>query len=163
MQYFNGSLDNKVSGMARMHARRRGKASSHRPYATSQPEWVPLSREEIENKVMALAKEGRTSSMIGMIMRDQYGVPSVRLSTGKKMARFLADKGIKRAIPEDVIALMRRAVRISRSMRKKDFHAKHRLMLVESKIHRLVKYYKYRGVLPQDWKYSLQAASQLVE
>lgn len=149
--------------MARMHARRRGKASSHRPYATSQPEWVPLSREEIESKVMALAKEGRTPSMIGLIMRDQYGVPNVRLTTGKRMTRFLNEKGIKRAIPEDVMALMRRAVRISRSMYKKDFHAKHRLTLVESKIHRLVKYYKSKGVLPQDWKYSLEAASQLVD
>lgn len=149
--------------MARMHARRRGKASSHRPHATSQPQWVPLSKDEIENKVLTLAKEGRTPSMIGLIMRDQYGVPSVRLTTGKKMTRFLTDKGIKRAIPEDVMALMRRAVKISRSMHKKDFHSKYRLMLVESKIHRLIKYYKSRGVLPPDWKYSLEAASQLVE
>jgi small subunit ribosomal protein S15 len=34
---------------------------------------------------------------------------------------------------------------------------------VESKIHRLVKYYKSKGVLSQDWKYSLEAASQLVD
>ena len=149
--------------MARMHARRRGKASSHRPYATSQPEWVPMSKEEIENKVVALAKEGRTPSMIGLTMRDQYGVPNIRLTTGKKLGRFLTEKGIKRTIPEDLVALMRRAVRISRTMHKKDLHAKHRLMLVESKIHRLVKYYKSRKVLPQDWKYSLEAASQIVE
>jgi len=149
--------------MARMHARRRGKASSHRPDVTAQPRWVPLSREEIEEKVLSLAKEGYSSSMIGMIMRDQYGVPSIRLATGKKLTRLLSEKGVKRALPDDLMSLIKRAVRISRSMGKKDLHARYRLRLVESKIHRLILYYKSRGILPEDWKYSLEESAQLVE
>ncbi|HUL39867.1 MAG TPA: 30S ribosomal protein S15, partial [Methanomassiliicoccales archaeon] len=69
--------------MAKMHARRRGKSASAKPLVTENPEWVTMSKEEIEQMVVKLAKEGMTTSKIGLVLRDNYAVPSVRLATGK--------------------------------------------------------------------------------
>ena len=44
----------------------------------------------------------------------------------------------------------------------KDKDAKFRLILVESRIHRLARYYKTKGVLPPTWKYESSTASTLV-
>ncbi|MCD5409529.1 MAG: 30S ribosomal protein S15, partial [Methanocellales archaeon] len=44
----------------------------------------------------------------------------------------------------------------------KDLHNKRSLQITESKIRRLVKYYKKEGVLPEDWIYNLQTAEMLI-
>merc|ERR1712203_1282738 len=45
---------------------------------------------------------------------------------------------------------------------RKDKDAKFRLILVESRIHRLARYYKTKGVLPPTFKYESSTASTLV-
>lgn len=45
---------------------------------------------------------------------------------------------------------------------RKDKDAKFRLILIESRIHRLARYYKTVGVLPPTWKYESATASTLV-
>ena len=69
--------------MARMHIRRKGKSCSKHPLVTENPEWVPLSATEIEDLIVKMAKDGITSAKIGLNLRDQYGVPNVKLATGK--------------------------------------------------------------------------------
>ena len=44
-----------------------------------------------------------------------------------------------------------------------DTHNKVRLIRTESKIWRLTKYYKRRGVLPADWAYDPKTAALLVK
>ncbi|MEM0448915.1 MAG: 30S ribosomal protein S15 [Methanomassiliicoccales archaeon] len=151
--------------MAKMHARRRGKSASAKPLVTENPEWVTMSKEEIEKTVVKLAREGMTSSKIGMVLRDNYAVPSVRLATGKTMYEILQENGLKPEIPEDLMALMRRAINVNNHMleNKKDMANKRNLQLIESKIRRLVKYYKRKEVLPQSWEYSLKNAELLLE
>ncbi|MBM4249820.1 MAG: 30S ribosomal protein S15 [Euryarchaeota archaeon] len=151
--------------MARMHARRRGSSSSTRPLRTANPEWVPVDSAEVTKLVAKMAKEGLTSAQIGTRLRDQYGVPSVRLATGKSVLRLMKESGLKLDFPEDVRNLMKRAVRLSGHLsgRPRDLHNRRRLQLVESKIRRLVKYYHGTGALPEDWNYSLETAKLLVE
>nr|CAB3265749.1 40S ribosomal protein S13 [Phallusia mammillata] len=43
-----------------------------------------------------------------------------------------------------------------------DTDSKFRLILVESRIHRLARYYKSKAVLPPTWKYESSTASALV-
>ena len=43
-----------------------------------------------------------------------------------------------------------------------DKDSKFRLILIESRIHRLARYYKSKGVLPPTWKYESATASTLV-
>ncbi len=141
--------------MARMYSRRKGKSGSVRPSAPQKPAWVPIKAKEIEMLVVKLAKEGKRPSSIGTLLRDAYGVPSVRLTTKKRVHGILKEKSLLPEIPEDLMAMMRRSILIRKHMaeNKKDMTAKRGLQLTESKIYRLAKYYKRVGRLPADWKY----------
>ena len=151
--------------MGRIHARRRGKSGSKKPLRLEKPEWVEMSEEEIVNKVLELAKEGYSQAMIGTILRDQYGVPDVKLITGKSIGKILQENDMAPQIPEDLMFLMKRAVNIHNHLlnHPKDLGNKRGLQLVEAKIRRLVKYYKRVGKLPPDWHYSLKEAELLVK
>lgn len=151
--------------MARMHARRKGKSRSKRPPRTSPPSWIKMDPEAVEELVVKLAKQGYSPSMIGIILRDQYGIPSVKLVTGKKILRILKEHGLAPKIPEDLANLIRRAVRLRKHLEvhKKDLHSRRGLQLIESKIWRLVKYYKREGVLPPDWTYDPSKAELLLQ
>ncbi|HID72197.1 MAG TPA: 30S ribosomal protein S15 [Thermoplasmata archaeon] len=151
--------------MARMHARRKGKSRSHRPYITENPDWVPLTAQEIEEKVIELRKKNLSSALIGLRLRDQFGVPSVKLATGKSITQILKEHNMAPEIPEDLRALMRKAIRAYNHLQEnpKDLHNKRNLQLIESKIRRLVKYYQRINRLDPEWKYSIQNAKILVE
>ncbi len=146
--------------MARMHSRKRGRSASKRPPANVDLSWVPLSKEEVEELVVKLAKKGHKPSEIGMILRDEYGVPLVKRVTGDKITKILERHGLKPEIPEDLENLIKRAYKVRKHLEvhRKDLVAKRGLSLIEAKIHRLVKYYKRVGKLPKDWKYTPEIA-----
>lgn len=141
--------------MARIHARRRGKSGSKRVYRDAPPEWVDMSPEEVEKKVVELYNEGYEPSQIGMILRDRYGIPSVKQITGKKIQKILKEKGVEIKYPEDLKALIKKVLKLRRHLEvyRKDKHNRRGLQLIEAKIWRLSNYYKEKGVLPADWKY----------
>ncbi|CAJ0935793.1 unnamed protein product [Ranitomeya imitator] len=87
----------------------------------------------------------------GVILRDSHGVAQVRFVTGNKILRILKSKGLAPDLPEDLYHLIKKAVA--------DKDAKFRLILIESRIHRLARYYKTRRVLPPTWKYESATAS----
>jgi len=151
--------------MARMYSRRRGKAGSKKPIKKAIPLWVRYKPKEVEMLIVKLAKEGNTSSKIGAILRDTYGIPDARLLCKKKIYKIMEEKGIKQEIPEDLIALIKRAVSIRKHLEenKKDEVAHRGLTLTESKIKRLVKYYKKSGKLASEWKYEPERAEFFVE
>ncbi|MCC6028262.1 MAG: 30S ribosomal protein S15 [Archaeoglobi archaeon] len=141
--------------MARMHKSRRGKSGSKKVYRNSPPEWVEMSAEEVEKKIVELYNEGYEPSQIGMILRDRYGIPSIKQVTGKKLMDILIENGIKPKYPEDLKALIRKALKLRRHLEihKKDLHNRRGLQLIEAKIWRLSNYYKEKGYLPSDWSY----------
>ena len=57
------------------------------------PEWTEYSNEEIEELVLKLRKEGKSTSVIGVILRDQYGIPDVKTVTGDKITAILEKHG----------------------------------------------------------------------
>ncbi len=150
--------------MARMHTRRKGQSGSKRPSTLRAPEWFDKDAAWVEQKVIELAKAGNTPSMIGMILRDQYGIPLVRVITGKRIMDILRENNLERQVPEDLRNLIARAARIRRHLEenRKDFVSKRGLQLIESKIHRLSRYYRKKKVLPADWKYSPEQAAVLL-
>ncbi|MEM0349463.1 MAG: 30S ribosomal protein S15 [Candidatus Caldarchaeum sp.] len=139
--------------MARMHASKRGKSGSTRPLSKVPPPWLKLTPEEVESLVVKYAKEGMPPSMIGVVLRDQHGVPLVKTVTGKTVLQILEEHNLKPPIPEDLQNLMEkiRRMRIHLQKNKSDGHNIHRLQLVESKVRRLLKYYKSRGILPLEY------------
>ena len=150
--------------MARMHSRHKGKSGSTRPPRTENPEWVEMSSDEIEKKIIELARHGSSTAQIGMVLRDRYGVPSIHLATGKKTNKILHDAEIKTGIPEDIRNLIARAHNLRTHMveNKKDLHSRRGLTLIESKIRRLGKYYSRKGVLPTKWRYKPEEAAILL-
>lgn len=151
--------------MSRMHSSRKGTSGSKRPLLTENPKWVQQSAEEVKDLVAKMAGDGVSMAKIGLILRDQYGIPSVQLSTGKSVKQILDEKNIKFDLPEDLQALMKRAVSMGGHIKKnkKDLHNLRGRALMESKIRRLVKYYKREGIIPETWKYSLDTAALQVE
>jgi small subunit ribosomal protein S15 len=151
--------------MARMHARRKGRSGSIKPHHTSTPEWVPLKTNEIEEIVVKLAKEGLTTSAIGTRLRDQYGVPSIKQVTGKKITTILTENKIQFKLPEDLSNLLHKVYNLDAHMKNnpKDLHNKRAMKLLEEKIRRLVRYYKSIDVLPGDWKYNLASIKLILE
>lgn len=143
-----------------MHSRKKGKSGSKKPLRPTQQEWVNYSAQEIEEIIVKLANEGNSSSTIGRILRDQYGVPSVKDITKKKITAILKEKNLAPEIPEALQNLIKRTVNLRRHLERnnKDKHNRRGLQLMESKIHRLTKYYKREGYLPTTWRYEPEKA-----
>ncbi|MDI6643912.1 MAG: 30S ribosomal protein S15 [Methanobacteriaceae archaeon] len=132
---------------------------------TIKPEWIEYSNEEIEELILKLRKEGNSTSKIGIILRDQYGIPDVKLITGMKITKILENHGQKLEYPEDLMNLIRKAVNIRDHLDEnpKDLHTKRGLQIIESNIRRLVRYYTREGVLPEGWRYEPKKAALLVK
>ena len=141
--------------MARMHSRRKGKAGSKKPAKKAAPSWLRYKTKEIELLIVKLAKEGKTPSQIGTYLKDVYGIPDVSVIAKKGVTDILKEKKLLKEIPEDLMALMKKAVTLRKHLEenKKDRTALRGLQLTESKIKRIVKYYKRTKKLSVDWKY----------
>ncbi len=151
--------------MAKLHSKKHGKSSRKRPKAKVSPRWLDYSEKEVREIISDLAKKGTTPTMIGIILRDRYAVPSARAVLGKTLNEFLAEENILPQYPDDLINLIRKAVGIRNHLKanKTDTHGKVKLLHVESKIHRLVKYYSRAGRLPAGWKYDSESAALFVK
>jgi len=138
-----------------MHSRKKGKSGSKRPSRIIKPEWLETSGEQVVDLIVQLAKKGETASTIGLILRDSYGIPLVKAVTGKTISQILKDNKITTPLPEDLTALVKRALKVRKHLEenKKDLEGTKGLHRIESKIYRLVKYYKQKGVLESDFKY----------
>ena len=144
--------------MSRMHSSKKGRASSRRPMVSANPSWVPLQQKEAEDLIIQMGKLGRKPAQIGLVLRDQYGVPNVRLLTGRSILQILEEGGVKPQIPEDLASLIERARNVTKHLSEnaKDESNRHGLKLIDSKIRRLVKYYVREGIIPANWKYSFE-------
>ena len=96
--------------MARMYSRKKGKSSSTKPSKRFKPSWVRYKKREIELLVQKLGKDGHSSSEIGIILRDAYGVPDVSLIAERSITEILREKKLLGAIPEDLMAVIKKAV-----------------------------------------------------
>ena len=131
---------------------------------TRKPAWVNYDKDEVERIVIKLAQKGNTQSQIGMILRDQYGVPSLKIFKTTVSEIFKKNK-INQELPEDLFNLLKKVVGIYNHLEKnkKDKKNRHMLQLTESKIRKLAKYYIRRGKLPKNWKYSIDKARLIVK
>jgi len=142
--------------MARIHVHTHGKSHSTRPTSKTPALWLSLNRDQISDLVLQLAKEGLSPSEIGLRLRDAHGIPLVKPVLGKSMSELLTANNIKSDMPEDLDKLVRKALGLQKHLRvhNSDHRNVRSLELVESKIHRLSKYYKREGKIPKTWKYA---------
>ena len=146
------------------NARRKGISKSALPYRRTPPSWLKTSPSEVLEQVTKLAKKGLTPSQIGVILRDSHGIAQVSHVTGSKILRMLKKSGLAPEIPEDLYCLIKKAVQVRKHLDKfrQDKDAKFRLILIESRIHRLARYYKEVKAVAPNFKYEAATASTLV-
>ena len=139
--------------------------ASSKPVRDSHPSWVPILPREAEAKVVELAKEGKQPAMIGLILRDSYGVPSVQELTGKKIVQIMKENGIAGRLPQDLQNLVQRAIHLQEHLaaNRRDLHNLRGLELMEARIRGLAKYYVQQGELPEGWAYTREGARLLVD
>lgn len=145
-----------------MYSRKHGKHGSKKP-ARRRHQWLIYDRDEVEEIIKKLSKEGKSDAEIGLILRDQYGVPDVRVF-GLRVSKIVKTVS-KKDVPDDMYNLIERAVDLHSHLaqHRGDAKAIHGLELLESKIRRLGKYYVRKGQLPKGWKYSIEQAKLLVK
>eukprot|EP00998_Keelungia_sp_KM082_P011253 NODE_7495_length_588_cov_272.377440_g7472_i0.p1 GENE.NODE_7495_length_588_cov_272.377440_g7472_i0~~NODE_7495_length_588_cov_272.377440_g7472_i0.p1 ORF type:complete len:152 (-),score=18.50 NODE_7495_length_588_cov_272.377440_g7472_i0:61-516(-) len=150
--------------MGRMHSGGKGKSASAKPYRRTPPSWLRVSTKEVVGHVGRLAKKGATPSQIGVQLRDSMGIGSVQHVTGRKILRLLKHAGLAPEIPEDLYHLIKKAINVRKHLERcrKDTDSKFRLILIESRIHRLARYYKRTKALPATWRYDSSTASTMV-
>ncbi len=148
-----------------MYSGKKGKSGSSKPFMTEASAWSNTDAKEVESLVVKYAKEGMTTSQIGIVLRDKHAVPDVRLVLGKRIGAVLAENDLGGSYPEDLMNLMRQAVAIIDHLttNHRDIHNKRSLELTEAKIRRLGNYYKAEGKLSADWKYKRDQLRLIVE
>jgi len=141
--------------MGRLHTHNHGKAHSTRPIESKFSSWVKQDPKEIEELVIKYAKDGNTSSQIGIKLRDQHAIPLVKPIINKTISDILDQNDLRSEIPEDLNNIVTKAVGLQNHLKsnKNDRRNIRSLELIEAKVHRLSVYYKKIGRIPKNWKY----------
>ncbi len=115
-------------------------------------DWEMPDNEEIKKIVQGLSDKGVSLSEIGMVLRDQYAVPNVRLVTNKKLKEITDKKGM---MPDDISALIAKADNLKKHLKSspKDRSNRRGLQILLSKINRLARYYKRKGIVSDEFHY----------
>ena len=152
--------------MGRVNSSANGRGISRRclPYKRTAPSWLEVQTDDLVDQISMLAKKGMYPSQIGALLRDAHGIPQVKFVTGSTILRILKKNGLAPEIPEDLYHLIKKAVAVRKHLEKftQDKDSKYRLILIESRIHKLSRYYRSTKQLPSTWKYKSATASALV-
>jgi len=141
--------------MGRLHTHNHGKSHSIRPIDPKKPEWVKQTNDEIEGLIIKYAKEGMTTSQIGIKLRDQHAIPLVKPIINKGIKEVLIENKLNPEIPDDLNNIVMKAVNLQKHLKenRSDNRNTRALELVEAKVHRLSTHYKKTGEIDQKWKY----------
>ena len=144
-----------MARMGRLHTHNHGKSQSTRPLDLKKPTWVTQSPKEIEEMIVKYAKDGMTSSQIGIKLRDQHAIPLVKPIINKGIMQVLDENKLNQDLPEDLNNIVIKAVGLQKHLKsnKLDNRNRRALELIEAKVHRLSVYYKKIGKIPKNWKY----------
>ncbi|MFH1451964.1 MAG: 30S ribosomal protein S15 [archaeon] len=107
--------------------------------ATEKPHWIKMKESELK-KVIATLTEKNSPSQIGLILRDQYGIPTTKVF-GKKLKAYLEELGIERN--EDLENAEKKVERMKEHLKTNitDRHAKHKLQKAQSRLNITRKYF----------------------
>ena len=146
-----------------MYARNKGVSGSTKPIVVGK--FCELKKDEIEKIVVKLKNDGYQQAQIGLIMRDQYGIPDIKRLFGKTVTDILEENKLLPEIPQDLLNLLVKTVNLRDHMEKnkKDQSSKRGLEILESKVRRLGKYYIKTNKLPADWKYNPAQTKLIVQ
>ncbi len=102
------------------------------------PSWLKLSEDELKVIIKKLA-EKNPPAQIGLILRDQYGVPTTRVY-GKKLAKYLEEIGIENNSDLKNVEVKLEKIREHLKKHITDKRTKHKLQVSQSKLNAMKKY-----------------------
>ena len=104
------------------------------------PTWVKISQEDLKKVISELIKKN-PPTRVGMILRDQYGIPTTRIF-GKKLKEYLKELGEDQN--EDLENAVKKVTKIKEHLKSNvtDNKAKHKLQKAQSRLNILKKYFK---------------------
>jgi len=139
-----------------MHKAAHGSSGSSKPVEKENPDWVEFEEEEIIEIILELREEGLQPAQIGLRLRDEYGVPSVKQATGKKLTEVLEEEDAAPEIPEDLNNLIEKAESIQDHVDENasDEQAQRQLELTKAKVRKVADYHRENGNIPSDWEYN---------
>jgi len=105
------------------------------------PVWLKTTDKEVESLVIKLASQGNTNEKIGLILRDQYGIPTTKIY-GKRISQILKENKIDK--DPDLENLKKRVDNLKKHAEnnKQDKATKKALSIKEAKIKKLLQYRK---------------------
>jgi ribosomal protein S15P/S13E len=107
--------------------------------ATQKPLWLKMSEEDLKKVILELADK-YPPAQIGIILRDQYGVPSTKVY-GKKLNAYLKELGIE--TNPDLENAEKKLDRIKEHMKNNvtDKRSKHKMQKAQTRYNILKKYF----------------------
>jgi small subunit ribosomal protein S15 len=110
---------------------------------TEKPVWLTYTEDEVKAIILKLADKGLTSEKIGLVLRDQYGIPKTKLYN-IKISRILKEKG--KYIDPDVESLKNKLEKINNHYKnnKQDKRADRALIITKAKFKKRTDYIKKR-------------------
>ncbi|MDD2444660.1 MAG: 30S ribosomal protein S15 [Candidatus Nanoarchaeia archaeon] len=103
------------------------------------PTWVKMSEEELKKIILELSDK-YSPSQIGIILRDQYAIPTVKIF-GKKLQAYLKELNIE--INEDLENATKKVENLKEHFKNNvtDKKAKHKLQRAQARLNITKKYY----------------------
>lgn len=109
------------------------------------PTWLKMKESEIKKIISELAAQNYPPSKIGIILRDQYGIPTTKIY-GKKLKKYLEEQGTE-TTPEDLTNAEKKVESIKEHLKQNitDKKAKHKLQKAQSRLNVLKRHYSKKS------------------
>ena len=103
------------------------------------PTWVKMKEPELKKLILELS-EKNSPSKIGLILRDQYGIPTTKVF-GKKLKAYMKELGIEKN--EDLESAEKKVDKMKEHLKSNitDRNAKHKLQGAQSRLNIVRKYF----------------------
>lgn len=103
------------------------------------PTWVKMKEPELKSVILELS-EKYAPSQIGIILRDQYGIPTTKVF-GKKLKEYLKELGIEKN--EDLENAQKKVDNLKEHLKNNitDRKAKHKLQHAQSRLNITKRYF----------------------
>ena len=101
-------------------------------------DWVKIKPEEVEKLVVELGRKNTPPEKIGLILRDQHGIPKTKIF-GKKVNQILKENGIE--LNSEYESLLKKSDKLKKHFEKHkhDYAAKRSIMKYSGTINKLKK------------------------
>jgi len=108
------------------------------------PVWLKYGEEEVKEIILKLADKGLTAEKIGLIMRDQYGIPKVSLY-GLKVGKVLKEKD--KFTKPSLVNLQKKVIKLEEhyAKNKQDKKTERAMMITKSKLKKFQDYLKKKS------------------